>query len=117
MNNIKERWENISPEIQKHLIEWYNVSEEDLTDEDYENLTILYEKGQFEHWECPLCGAHVYVGSPDNWDNFQGVLNADFCSYPISDNSRYNEEFSKRLCDYCRMYKQFGDSEWEIYRA
>lgn len=75
------------------LVSWYNVS--DLIDADLRILAELYLAGGFRAWDCLTCGDRVYEGSPENWDNFQGVCQVDYVSYP---------EGSRKQCDYCRCH-------------
>ena len=90
----------LSDQIQKDLIEWYNVSEPD--DEDKKLLLELYLDGRFRAWNCAGCGDRVYDGQPDSWDNFQGTLNRDFCYF--GDPDKYQEEYLQALCNNCRMH-------------
>ena len=76
------------------LIEWFNSS--DLTEADLVELAMLANIGQFQAWDCPVCGDRIYVGNPDDWGHFQGVLQADYASCPgIGPNDK--------RCDSCRI--------------
>ena len=64
-------WDDIYPEDQEALIEWYNIVR--VNDEDRRALTELFGTGKFSHWTCPICDTWILVGSPDDWGDFQGV--------------------------------------------
>ena len=92
---------NALPEQEKDdLLNWFNSTKP--SQDDKRKLSALYHAGKFHAWDCPSCGERVYWGDPDEWDDFQGVRQADFTSYPGCD-----EYFHPRLiaqqCDSCRM--------------
>ena len=97
-------WEDLNDDIQARLIEWYNVGEENITDDDKERLAKLYCEGNFETWNCPECGTHVFFAYPDDWGHFQGTRNADYVSYPGND-EKYTGNYLRLMCDNCRMTK------------
>jgi hypothetical protein len=74
---MMKTWEEIPEDDQKLLIEWYNVVEEQIDDNDRAKLAKLYFAGQFHHWNCPECGEPIIYGEPSNWDDFQGVHESD----------------------------------------
>ena len=75
---LPNEWKEIPAETQEALLEWYNVREynvieDDLTISDLVLLANLYHDGDFSHGTCPECGEKWHYGDPDNWDDFQGV--------------------------------------------
>jgi len=92
-------FQELSQQIQDDLIEWYNTANP--SKDDLALLLNLYLDGQFRAWECENCGDRVYEGNPDNWDDFQGVLNQDFCYFGNKD--KYTGDYLDALCDGCRM--------------
>ena len=101
---IMNEWKDIDENMQERLIEWYNVREEDMDDDDRQRLAELYFNYNFQSWNCPECGTHVHYGTPDNWDNFQGVCQADYTSYP-GNKVKYTQTYLTQMCDHCRMTK------------
>jgi len=97
------KWSEVSEQARTDLIEWYNVCEEDLDSKDRQLLATLYGAGLFHAWNCPDCGERVYVGDPEDWEHFQGVLQADYTSYP-GDPSLFTAEHIAKQCDNCRMF-------------
>lgn len=97
-------WDDLTSQEQEDLTDW-NHSEPD--DEDRARLVALLDRGDFAAWNCPLCENRVYFADLDDddaeWDHFQGVLQADFCSYP-GDLTIWTEDFNSRLCDNCRAH-------------
>jgi hypothetical protein len=79
------------------LITWFNISEPGSGD--IKRLLILVREGRFRAWDCPTCETRVYLGEPEAWGYFQGVRNADYCSFP-----GYNIGSDDRRCDSCRMW-------------
>lgn len=78
------------------LLEWYNHANP--TEEDCYLLRDLFIDGRFNSWDCPHClEARVLVGMPEDWGNFQGVLQQDLISYPAL------EPHMAEWCDHCRM--------------
>jgi hypothetical protein len=71
-------WDNIPTHDQEHLIEWYNVREEDVDDEDRARLADLWHEGHFHHFECAECGETVRHGEPDDWGHFQGACQDEY---------------------------------------
>lgn len=92
-------FEELQPQTQEDLINWFNIVPESIDDDDKQLLADLYNNGQFEAWDCPKCGARCYNGTPDNWGAFQGVSNVDHTSYPG------DGEKTALWCDRCRCYK------------
>jgi len=68
-------WDDIPEEDREPLCYWYNRSPLDVGDR--ARLTALYRNGKFAHWYCPECGDDIYVGHPDDWRHFQGVLQSE----------------------------------------
>lgn len=94
-------WNDLSEQTQKDLFDWFNWTE--VTDDEKDMLAELFESGQFKAWDCRKCGERVYAGDPDDWDNYQGVRQADFCSYP-GDDTVYQPDYLAYLCDHCRCH-------------
>lgn len=67
-------WIEIDDDTQAALIEWYNIREEDLDADDLKRLASLYHDGKFEYGECTECGEKWCDGRPDDWGNFQGIM-------------------------------------------
>lgn len=84
------------------LIEWLNVTEPD--GGDLVRLEALAKEHNFEAWDCPTCCERVYFGRPDDWAHFQGVLQADYTSYPAGHVAQ---------CDECRCHRPYGEPEPE----
>ena len=94
-----DRFYDLPQEVQDDLKIWLNFSPDD---NDRELMTSMYTQGRFKAWSCPICNEPVLFGEPEDWDQFQGVRNADYVSYP--GNTRiYQPEFVQALCDHCRM--------------
>lgn len=96
------QWKEIPTQDQEALLEWYNIRKRDMDYRDYRNLTDLYFQGRFEWWRCPACKKRVMKGNPSNWDNFQGVCQVDYTSYP-GNRDKYSEAYLLKLCDTHRM--------------
>ena len=94
-------WNELTHQQQQDLLEWYNVREEDIDDADRRRLSELIDKGQFQAWNCPECEERCYLGTPDDWDDFQGVSQVDYVSYP-GDAEKYRPEYILQMCDHCR---------------
>ena len=94
---VPQRFRGLTKETQRDLIAWRNSRS--LTTEDYEDLAALVHKGQFQSWDCPACSDRVYEAWPDDWDNFQGVLQTDRVSYPGTGED-------DRRCDFCRCHNK-----------
>lgn len=71
-------WDEIESVHQEALIEWYNIREEDIDDEDRARLAKLFHADQFAHFECSECGEKVFHGVPDDWGHFQGVCQSEY---------------------------------------
>jgi hypothetical protein len=99
MATKNKSWGELDQQLQEDLLAWYNRSEP--TDDDKAQLAKLYGKGQFHSWDCPRCGDRVCVANPDDWGDFQGVLQADYASYP-GDDTVYQPEYIEKMCDTCR---------------
>jgi hypothetical protein len=111
------RFRELPHQVQRDLIEWYNVLESGLDHEDYERLAELYHAGRFHAWHCPTCGERVRSGEPEDWGHFQGVDQPDHASYP-GDPRIYTPETIAKQCDDCRMQGNLhlaGISEAEEY--
>lgn len=113
---MKTNWNDLSEQVKDDLTEWYNVRADNLTQADKNRLAALYGKGQFHAWDCPMCGDRVFHGEPDNWDNFQGVCEVDYTSYP-GDDDVFAAEYLEKLCDDCRSkgYNDFHKGTREEY--
>jgi len=88
-------WGKLQEDTKRDLRTWFN------SEPDYADMTCLsrlYLTGRFKAWDCPECGERVYWGSPINWDNFQGVCQADYTSYP-GDLEKYTPEYNEQMCD------------------
>lgn len=59
-------------EYSSFLTNWKNEKEIPSPDE-FEALVMLLHKHQFHSYDCAECGDDVFIGSPDSWDDFQGV--------------------------------------------
>jgi len=105
---MNEKFRELEEQTQEDLIGWYNVVPEHLTDEDLNRLLELDLKGQFEAWDCPLCGERCYYGRPDHWEYFQGVCNVDHVSYPPLEDGIFKYAFALTLCNSCRCYHQLS---------
>jgi hypothetical protein len=77
--------------VANDLLTWFNSTEP--SSDDAKALFHLYKAGLFDAHICP-CGTRFFVGYPDDWGSFQGVLQADFTSYPGP----------WHLCDSCRCH-------------
>jgi len=93
-------WEALPQQAKEDLTQWFNAVVVD--DDDKILLAQLYIRGNFHAWNCPTCGERVYWGDPEDWDNFQGVCQADFTSYPGS-TDYYTLRIVTQQCDSCRM--------------
>lgn len=94
-------FQKLDEQVQKDLIEFYNVHKSAINDDDKQLLADLYNSGNFEAWECEKCDdARCIVATPDNWDSFQGTSQQDYTSYPAQ------TEKAKRWCNHCRAFKQ-----------
>ena len=94
-------FKSLDHQTQHDLLEWFNVREPSSLDK--MKLAELAEQGLFEAWDCPKCGDRVYRGQPRNWNNYQGVLQVDYTSYPGAP-ERHTLEYLESMCDHCRMY-------------
>lgn len=88
-------------QAQEDLITWFNVSKPD--SDDLKSLAALFNAGRFHAWNCPKCGERCYFGDPEDWGEFQGVMEVDYTSYP-GDETVYAVSFLRLLCDTCRCY-------------
>jgi hypothetical protein len=68
-------WYDIESETQQALLDWFNVKDPSYAD--MSALAKLYNDGKFSHGVCVVCGSPWQEGTPDNWDNFQGVNELD----------------------------------------
>jgi hypothetical protein len=93
-----EVWDALSELVQEDLANWYNV---ELDNETKERLANLYNNGKFHAWNCPTCGQRVYWGNPSWWGDYQGVMQADYTSYP-GDKDLYSSRIVSQQCDDCR---------------
>ncbi len=84
-------------EYNKFLTAWKN-EEEIPSPEVFEKLVKLLHEGKFQSFNCAECGDNVLIGSPDDWDDFQGV---------------HQGEGHGELCSSCyslyRRLKEFAD--------
>ena len=90
--------------VKRALRAWYNIRASDMTQEDNERLAKLFLDGRFHAWHCPRCKTWVYFGTihADEWGDFQGVIQADYTSYP-GDEETQSVRQRIMLCDDCRM--------------
>jgi len=93
------KFDDLDIEIQRDLLEWYNLV--NVSREEKEMLAKLYNDGRFASWDCPECKCRVYVGDPEDWDDFQGVLQRDMISYP-GYQEKYTYDYLMKMCDDCR---------------
>jgi len=63
--------------VRTALVEWFNVREELLSQEDKTALYTLWKIGGFTFGDCPNCGEMWTRGRPDDWGQFQGVCQDD----------------------------------------
>ena len=115
-------WVELDYQVQKDLVEWFNVRADDVDSQDRKRLARLYESGNFHAWDCPSCGERVYCGTPDDWSHFQGVLQVDYASFPGPEH--VTPEHRVQLCDLCRMqggvydgpgnHVGIGAAPWEL---
>lgn len=70
---LPEDWTNLDSPTQDALLAWYNVRENHLQVSDLQRLADLFNAGQFEYGVCSECGEEYRTGTPDDWDDFQGV--------------------------------------------
>jgi hypothetical protein len=112
MNNFQQdKWydhiyevssfDDLSEQIKKDLLSWYNVTPHDIDINDKELLLDLYLEGKFRAWNCPECGERVCRGEPDSWVEFQGTCGPDYTSFPGNGN-KYGFEYLEAMCDDCR---------------
>jgi hypothetical protein len=107
-NQYSDSYEKVSLEQKKaDLRAWLNTEP---TPEDNKQLAKLLLDGKFRAWDCPRCGARVYEGQPDDWQDFQGALQVDYTSYP-GVIGKYSEEDLLSLCDCCRCQHSAADDE------
>lgn len=105
-----ENWDELDPDVQSDLLEWLNVTnskEGKDWGEVKARLVALYVGRCFRAWDCPQCegkGEHtrVFRGDPENWDQFQNVLNQDFAFF--GDKDKYTPEYIDAMCDSCRCH-------------
>lgn len=93
-------WDELPTQTQEDLEEWFNATEID--DQDRARLLDLYVKRRFAAFDCLRCRDRVFISSPENWDHFQGVREADFSSYPGRE--ELTPGYNASLCDHCRCY-------------
>ena len=101
VEDTRTTWAEVTEQDRVDLINWYNVVEEDLDDDDKQQLAQLFGAGRFKAWDCPECGKRCYEGDPIDWSHFQGVLQLDHASYP-GNTAKYNPASLLGLCDSCR---------------
>ena len=94
-----EKFEDLPTEVQDDLIKWYNSSKP--TDDEKENLKLMYNAGLFESWDCPECGSRCLMSITSDINMLQGALQPDMLSYPGND-EKYTQEYNLKLCDHCR---------------
>ena len=99
---INEKWDALDTDLREALVEWYNIREVDLDEDDYKELLGLVEAGRFWFWDCPICEERCVHGDPEDWSNFQGVSGQDWISYP-GDSEFFNIEALAAMCDQCRV--------------
>lgn len=92
-------WGKLPEQVKQDLEAWFNCTE--ITYDQKTELARLYQSGRFHAWNCPECGERTYFSNPKNWAMFQGVLNADYSSYP-GNPRKWTQEYLERLCDSCR---------------
>lgn len=97
--NVPDCFSKLEDQTKKDLIDWLNHLEP--TREEMWELARLYNEGKFSAWDCPECNDRVFFGTPDNWEDYQGVMQADYVSYP-GNNKKYQEKYLQQLCDDCR---------------
>ena len=85
-------WGRLPNQVKEDLETWFNCTE--ISYAEKTELARLYLTRRFHAWNCPQCGERVYFAEPTNWSMFQGVLQADYSSYPGENH---------RLCDGCRV--------------
>lgn len=66
-------WDLLDSDVQEALLEWYNICEENVTDDDRQMLAGLYKQNRFEFGNCSECGDLWTKGDPEDWSLFQGV--------------------------------------------
>lgn len=71
-------------EFNYFLNEWEHSTDIPSPDE-FKDLVELLDNGKFHYYECAHCGAEVKQGTPDNWDNFQGVCQDEGCGELCAD--------------------------------
>jgi len=107
-----ENWDDLPEQVLNDLEEWYNHTV--LGEEDYDLLFELFNKGQFHAWDCTSCGERCFNAEPDNWENFQGVNQIDYVSYPY---------YAPGWCDDCRerigfpIEKEIPPSDFENFTS
>lgn len=72
-------------------IEWYNVVTLDADD------IVLLANVRFQVITCDHCGTQIPVGDPENWGDFQGVLQGEYG--PVKIDGR-----DVVVCDECHHY-------------
>lgn len=103
------KWDELPEEAKVDMLTWFNVDV--TTEKEKRTLAKLYSQGKFHSWDCPRCNDRVCYGSPDNWDNFQGVQQPDYASYPGCDSPL---KIRLQLCDQCRMHDVNSMSELNL---
>lgn len=93
-------WGKLPDQVKEDLENWFNSTE--ITYAEKTELARLYFSGRFHAWNCHRCGERVYYGEPLDWSKFQGVLQADYSSYP-GDDEVYQPDYLAKLCDECRV--------------
>jgi hypothetical protein len=91
-NNLNES------ELAESALKWFNVHFEgsiDANDKKWlRKLVKLVNDGRFYNYTCDSCGDSFSHGHPDNWDDFQGVLQDEGGEVMINGKA-------KNICQYC----------------
>ena len=104
-------WNELPMQAQEDLTAWYNQAGE-LTGNERTRLAKLYAAGRFHAWDCPTCGERVYDGDPDDWGDFQGVLQRDLSSFPGLPEV-FVDAIIGRQCDDCRCRLNPTVGNWQ----
>ena len=94
------KWSELSVQVKHDLEQWYNSRPDK---EEKEMLAELFLAGRFWAWNCPVCGDRVYWGDPEDWDDYQGVCQADYVSYS-GIVEKGSKETMVQCCDNCRCH-------------
>jgi hypothetical protein len=94
-------FDDLPEQIKEDLLYWYNITSNDIDNNDKELLLDLYLEGKFKAWHCPECGERVCLGEPDSWVEFQGTMGPDYTSY-FGDQKEFSPEYLEAMCDDCR---------------